>query len=1532
LTWHRFQGWPIFRMKKVLRILLKIVAGVLLALLIAMAALQSPAVQTKVAERVAESILKTTDADIRFRMISIRPFEAITLDDVAIIDRAPVVEGADTIAWIGSLRAKFSLGGLFAGTGAYVGRAGIEDAVLRIAMEADTLSKHGSRSNLERAFRLTRKQNNQDPTWGKILTARDINLRNVRVIFKDPVNAAAMAKKGIEFGKIDFTDLDVTVENLHARNIKVADNRIILTLEDLRAIENKSGFRICRASAARARVGMDRVRLENFELEDGLSNLDFNRLQLDGRLANYSEFVDSIRVSGDIHEGSVIAMETISYFGPGMEQISFRGSVRGKVDGYVNDILIRDLSAQDLDNKFSVKMTGRVMNATDLQNLALDLKVREARFSLKGLGGFLHAWAPESQLGLDNFAHGEVFTFKGTAKGPLNRLCVNGAFDSALGAATADITVRNTVDFLRPLIVDGGIRTKDLDIGIITGIDALGPLTLGTGLSATIPRDGALAVKIDSLKIDRLQALGYDYSNISAAGSYAEDAFDGRIIAADPNLNFLFQGRFNLSGRTKNQIYRFYASLGYADLHALKLDKRPQSKISFHAFSNFIKTESHDLLGDINISDISLVSSSGQHNLGNISVKAHANDNVHRIKLDSQFLEGSYLGDKAVFNFVNDLRSLVLDKELGALTQDHAPAWDGATYNLNLNVKDARDLLDFLAPGAYIANPTELSLNVDAGGIVTGSVKSGRIALKDKFIKDLDLSLSNQRNVLVADLKGSSVQLGGGVKLLESRLALFANDNRLGLSYSFDNSEQDATKAELIMRADLDRNEDGLKVLARALPSNLYYKGEGWAIASGDILFNDGNLSIDKLNARHDDELLEIDGGYSPTGTDTLSIRMEKFDIGLANTFTGSIFPLAGYASGNAVVISPGSPFPGIEAAIVCDSTVVSGQRMGSLHLGSYWSQEENCFKIDVHNNMDGRSNLAVDASFFPKGAILNADATMDRFNLASAAPVLASVFSTFSGYLSGKVGVSGPLSDINVTSDSLRIADGAIALDFTRALYNFDGPVALDQSALHLNGLSLRDNSGGRATVRGDILINGFKDLGIDIHADLDRIKALDLKKGENPTLYGVLPVSGQLDVKGPMSRIVVDIDATTSGPGDLHLPLGSSSGERERNMLVFTKPADDLQQDPYELMMASSAKQEAEASNLILNIVAHATPEAIVYIDLGDNTLNARGNGTVGVNMETAQNSFGLSGDYTLEQGSFRFSAMNIVSRDFTIQDGSSVRFNGPVNDTDLNVKGLYTTKASLDNLVTNLEGESEDTGGGRRTVLCGIDITGKLLNPELQFSIDIPDLNPTTKMAVESAFSTEDKVQKQFLYLLIAGSFLPEEESGITNTGSDMLFSNVSSIMSGQINNIFDKLNIPLDLGLNYKAQEGRNMFDVAVSTQLFNNRVLVNGAVGNKQKIGSTTSEITGDIDVEVKINKSGTLRTTVFSHSADQFSTYLDNSQRNGVGITYQREFNSIGQFFKELFSPRRPVTGPVPQTTLQIDSTGKTKVIADDKR
>ena len=334
-------------------------------------------------------------------------------------------------------------------------------------------------------------------------------------------------------------------------------------------------------------------------------------------------------------------------------------------------------------------------------------------------------------------------------------------------------------------------------------------------------------------------------------------------------------------------------------------------------------------------------------------------------------------------------------------------------------------------------------------------------------------------------------------------------------------------------------------------------------------------------------------------------------------------------------------------------------------------------------------------------------------------------------------------------------------------------------------------------------------------------------------------------------------------------------------------------------------------------------ASPDVQAFVELdktSGNVLSGRGNGTIDlkINSET----FNINGDYTLTGGNFNFVALGLAGRDFTIQDGSSIRFGGDIMESTLDINAIYKTKASLSTLIADTTSVAN-----KRLVECGISITDKLSNPRLGFSIEIPDLDPMVKSRVESALSTEDKVQKQFLSLIVSNNFLPDEQSGIVNNSS-MLYSNVSEILATQLNNILQKLDIPIDLGLNYQPNErGNDIFDVAVSTQLFNNRVVVNGSVGNRQySSGGSQNDVVGEIDIEIKLDRSGALRLNLFSHSADQYTNYLDNSQRNGIGLTYQTEFNSFRQFFRNMFMSRKKSQEAKLKEEQEMINEGKVKI------
>jgi hypothetical protein len=810
---------------------------------------------------------------------------------------------------------------------------------------------------------------------------------------------------------------------------------------------------------------------------------------------------------------------------------------------------------------------------------------------------------------------------------------------------------------------------------------------------------------------------------------------------------------------------------------------------------------------------------------------------------------------------------------------------------------------------------------------VDGNVTSGRLAIGSRYLKDFRMDFDNRNNALYADMSGSALNLGG-MELRDNRLAVMVDDDRFDITYTFDNQTEAASKADVRLTGDLARDGNGLSVTASVLPSAIYYNGNRWNVDSDDVTLQGGDVQVDRFRIRNGRQSLVVDGGLSPDKSDTLLVRMDQFDISLLNTLLmkGKL-DLKGQATGQASLISPSKPSLALLAGITCDSTYVAGRPMGTLAVASVWNEPEKRFDFQLQNRQEEVRNFDIDGYLRPKDKAIRCEAVLNKLDLGYAAPFLETVFDTFQGALDGKVKVGGTLDKLEIESEGMQLVDGLLQVGFTQVPYRVSGPVSVDTKGLHFQNVGIADGADGKGTVTGSLLFGNFKDLRLDTHIQFDRLKVLGISDRNSP-IYGDVYGTGRVDITGPFESIALNVDARTVKDGNLHIPLRSGGVKATGDLLVFKQPYVEVEEDPYEQMLAATRTTKKKTqSDLDIRVRVRATPSVTAFIDIGENTLQGQGNGLIDLRIRSGQsNQFAINGDYTLTQGEFRFSALDLVTRDFSIRDGSSIRFNGDVMDSDLNVTGVYSTKASLSTLLSS----SASADGVRRQVDCIINITGKLRNPQIDFDIEIPELDPGTEGLVTSALNTEDKVMKQFLYLLIANSFLPNEESGIiTGGGSNMLYSNMSGIMADQLNSIFEALNIPLDLGLNYQQNSsGQNLFDVALSTQLFNNRVVVNGNIGNRRLLGTTTDEVAGDLDIGIKLDKPGTFRLNLFSHSADQYTSFLDNSQRNGIGIAYQREFNSLKQFFHDLFTPRRErealeALQPPERTYLQIDTAGK---------
>ena len=867
--------------------------------------------------------------------------------------------------------------------------------------------------------------------------------------------------------------------------------------------------------------------------------------------------------------------------------------------------------------------------------------------------------------------------------------------------------------------------------------------------------------------------------------------------------------------------------------------------------------------------------------------------------LKSAFANATYTGTAPVTEFVKDLGNITLKRELPSLFADAGYTWNGHRYSLDFEFEKMQDVLDFVYPGLYIANNTTLSAKINDKGRLTGSLASQRIAYGSQFLKDLTFNFNNNDGSFSGELNSEEIELAT-LTLSDNSLRILADDDHIGLGYTYDNQSELENRGEFFVHGDLSRVGSDIALDVNILPSMLYLNSREWRIQPSHMKIDPDGVDVTSVQFLSDEQSVSLYGKVSKTQKDTLTLELNRFDISVINPFLGKDFNVKGAATGQVQMTSPIAR-KSLLADMICDSTYLAGMPLGVLTLGSRWNEDFERFDITVRNEMSGQSNINAVGKFTPKTSSLEATATLDRLHVGYAEPMLKEIFSDLGGYISGDISVDGPINALSITSNGTRLEEGLLQVAYTNVPYYADGLFHIDDSGVYFDDIQIKDRYTGTGSISGSINWDNFQDISFDTRIRINEMEGIDLTEKQNEVFYGNVFGTGQVTIKGPVSSIEMTVDAMTAKTGEIHIPVAAATTSGSSNLLKFTEIEKETFIDPYEIMRSRIEKKNTSANEFLVNLHINANPDVTAFVEIdkaSGHVLSGNGNGTL--DLVAGDDVFTINGDYTLTGGNYKFVALGLVSRDFEIQDGSSVTFNGDILESTLDIDALYKTKALISTLIADTT-----SVGNRRTVECGIEITDRLANPRLGFSIEIPDIDPTIKSRVESALSTEDKVQKQFLSILLYNRFLPDEQSGIFNN-SNMLYSSVSEVMAGQLSNILQKLNIPVDLGLNYQPNEkGNDVFDVAVSTQMFNNRVSVNGSVGNKQYTSGGETDVVGDLDIEIKLNKAGSFRLNLFSHSADSYTNYLDNSQRNGVGLAYQTEFNSFKQFFKNMFSSKK---------------------------
>jgi hypothetical protein len=277
-------------------------------------------------------------------------------------------------------------------------------------------------------------------------------------------------------------------------------------------------------------------------------------------------------------------------------------------------------------------------------------------------------------------------------------------------------------------------------------------------------------------------------------------------------------------------------------------------------------------------------------------------------------------------------------------------------------------------------------------------------------------------------------------------------------------------------------------------------------------------------------------------------------------------------------------------------------------------------------------------------------------------------------------------------------------------------------------------------------------------------------------------------------------------------------------------------------------------------------------------------------------------MFGTYRVTDGTYGITIQDIIKKNFVFLEGGTVVFGGDPYDAALNLQAQHTVNGvSLSDL--NVGRSFSNTV----RVNCLMNITGQPRAPQVDFDLDMPNVNTDEKQMVRAIINSEDEMNQQVIYLLAVGRFYPQqannadgEQQGPSKTSLAMQ-SLLSGTISGQINSMLGQIikSNNWNFGANISTgDEGWNNaeYEGLVSGRMLNNRLLINGQFGYRDNVNTATSSFIGDFDIRYLLFPNGNLALKVYNQTNDRYFT-RSSLNTQGIGLIMKKDFNGINDLF-----------------------------------
>ena len=1247
----------------------------------------------------------------------------------------------------------------------------------------------------------------------------------------------------------------------------------------------QSGFMLTKAKGA-VNVGKDGADLSGFVFTTPYSSFEAKRLSADAGFATTLNGLPDL----DVDIKATLTGSDFKALYPKTASMTTPVSFSLKGNGRGGDLNLKALYLQVPDSILNIGMSGTVMLDTAFHITGCRYADAHGTFS-----DDLPQWIKDQFAGfaltlpsqLNSLGNG---SFKANYESQGGNANSTLELVSQAGTVVCDMTGRDNS-------YSGNLTAQDVNLRTFTGNRDLGNCSLTAHTELTREDEGfsgRFNGRIGSLRYKR-----YNYRGIKVDGSFTPDLILTDLKFADKN------GALDLNAGIGTGNIPYYAVKATADsinLGAYHLVDRDTMSLTARINATVIGHNIDDIIGKISVDSLYYADESGDWSMGNMTVAiGQYNDFIRATTINSDFMNATLIGNYQASRIPASIAKACSDAlpTIGKLvgTKLKAGSYSKAanSFALDVNIRNTDFMQKVFHSPVSVNQPAHLKMTfMDTKKIYSGSVSVPDLSLREQGITDARLDLKSSDGTCNVDLSGAYGDKTGDMTSLNASFEAFTDIVRADYSWGNKSHTMSGTAQTLTQFLKYDRRH-GLQSLSVVDTTNITVNGTIWDLSIAQILTDMGKVTVTDLNASNNDQFLYANGTVSSDTSDVFVLSMKNINLGqtIAMMHLKKAPRFEGIASGQ-VFVSSVLANPAFSGSFRVEDFNFQDSYHGLLEANCRWNRTTHQVEVQGTMNDEGVSSTGFSGYFIPQTKYLDVALDANHTDLHFLNTWTKSVFRDMGGRAVGQLRLFGELPDIDMEGQAI-LEDGYFIQDAVHTTFLIKRDTLwFEPGQMLFKDVEFYDEKGHDGLLTCILYHDKFSNWRVDMSAYVADMLVYNQSKNEKSDIFASVYAEGSMSLKyDPMAGLNISVDARTA-PGTRIGYSPRSGTVADYNFLtIVDRGTVNIDEETVRNIIPDKTKT-GKPFRLDLNV--ECSEDALIEMAMPSLNGYFRGNGNIAM-VYTPKDGPSLNGIYNLSYGQCALSIEDIIRKNFTLMEGSYVRFNGAPLDTEINLQTYHNVNsASIYDL------DPSASSNNKVHVRCLMGITGNVTDPRVTFDIDMPNGTPDEKAVLANATTTEEQRNNQFIYLLALGRFYTDDMNSDRMTPSTVE-SLVNNTVSGQINNLLsqvmdnDKISLSSNVSASsYLTNDATNLSNKELQgileAHLLNNRLLINGNFGYRENTINNTSNFIGDFEFKYLLipDKRGKgISIKGYNKANDKYFSKTTLTTQ-GVGLVLEKDF------------------------------------------